>query len=462
MTELFRLDLREARAGLRRGDFSSEAYVAALLAHIAPREPDLRAWVWLDAEAALDKARVADATGWPTGKHGQLHGIPFGIKDIIDTAGIPTECGTPALKGRVPDRSAAVVRQLEAAGGFVMGKTVTAEMAFYDPGPTRNPWHPAHTPGGSSSGSAAAVAAGFVPAALGSQTNGSIIRPAAFCGVVGFKPSSGRISRAGVQLFSKTLDHIGVFTRSVADAALLVGCLGGFDWGDAADLDSALSFRQPDPDSQALDRPPRLALVRTPAWHLADAVQQENLFEIAQRLRAAGAQVDELELPPEFDRAQQVHHTLMFGEGARALLALQAAHRAQLGARLNGLIDEGGAIADDALEQALAARLELGRALHPILRKYDALITPPATGEAPATLAHTGDPAFCTIWTLTGVPTISIPSGFGPNGLPLGVQIVGGYLKDERLMAVAQWCEREMGFGPLLSEMVIKTEGEHA
>lgn len=460
MTELFRLGLREAREGLRRGDFSSEAYAAALLARIAPLEPGLRAWAWLDAEAALDKARAADAIGWQAGKGGHLHGIPFGIKDIIDTAGMPTECGTPALKGRVPDSSAAVVRQLEAAGGIVMGKTVTAEMAFYEPGPTRNPWHPAHTPGGSSSGSAAAVAAGFVPAALGSQTNGSVIRPAAFCGVVGFKPSSGLISRAGVQLFSKTLDHIGVFTRSVADAALLAACLVGFDRGDAAGLDSALIFRQPSQDSQALARPPRLALVRTPAWHLADAAQRENLFETARRLRAAGAQVDELELPPEFDRAHQLHRAIMFGEGARALRGLQAAHRAELSARLNGLIDEGGAIPDDALEQALAARLDVGRALHPILREYDALITPPATGEAPATLAHTGDPAFCTIWTLTGVPAISIPSGFGPNGLPLGVQIVGGYLKDEHLMAVAQWCEREIGLGPLLAEMVMETEGE--
>lgn len=451
MTELFRLGLREAAAGMRDGRFSSEAYTRALLDRIAALEPTVQAFAWIDAEAALARARACDRLPLRADNSDCLHGIPLGVKDIIDTAGIPTECGTPVYRGRVPASSAAVVRKLEQAGGFVLGKTVTAELAFYSPGATRNPWNPAHTPGGSSSGSAAAVAAGFVPAALGTQTNGSVIRPAAFCGVVGFKPSSGLVSRAGVLQFSKTLDHVGVFARCVDDAARLTCCLAGFDPGDAAGVDAPHVLCSPGENLPERTLPPRLALVRSPAWFEAEAYQRENLLDTASRFANADAVVEEVALPPVFEEAHRLHRTIMFGEGARALRALQEQHRAQLSEQLNALIDEGLAIPDAEIEQALAQRLRLNGEMRAILSRYDAIITPPAIGEAPATLAHTGDPVFCTLWTLTGLPALTLPSGFGPNGLPLGVQLVGAYLRDDRLMGVAKWCEQVIGLAPLLA-----------
>lgn len=451
MTELFRLGLRDAAAGMREGRFSSEAYTESLLDRIAALEPHVQAFAWLDADAARARARACDRTALRADNSDCLHGVALGMKDVIDTAGIPTECGTTVYRGRVPDASAAVVRKLEEAGGFVLGKTVTAELAFYSPGVTRNPWNPAHTPGGSSSGSAAAVAAGFVPVALGTQTNGSVIRPAAFCGVVGFKPSSGLVSRAGVLLFSKTLDHVGVFARSVDDAARLTCCLAGFDVGDAAGVDAPHVLCSPSESLPERTVPPRLALVRTPVWFEAEPHQRDNLLDIASRFANADAIVEEVALPPVFEEAHRLHHTIMFGEGARALRPLQEQSRAQLSDRLNALIDEGLAIPDAQIEQALAQRLRLNGEMRAILSSYDAIITPPATGEAPATLAHTGDPTFCTIWTLTGLPALTLPSGFGPAGLPLGVQLVGAYLRDDRLMGVAKWCEQVIGLGPLIA-----------
>lgn len=451
MTELFRLGLRDAAAGMREGRFSSQAYVQSLLDRIDALEPTVRAFAWLDRDAALAQARRRDATPSRADNGDCLRGVPLAVKDVIDTAGIPTECGTPVYRGRVPATSAAVVRKLEEAGGFVLGKTVTAELAFYSPGVTRNPWNPAHTPGGSSSGSAAAVAAGFVPAALGTQTNGSVIRPAAYCGVVGFKPSSGMVSRAGVLLFSKTLDHVGVFARGVEDAARLTCCIAGFDAGDAAGVEAPQVLCHLNGELPERATPPRLALVRSPAWHKAEPHQRDNLLDIASRFANADAVVEEVALPPLFEEAHRLHHVIMYGEGARALRALQESHRAQLSERLNALIDEGLAIGDAEIEQALAQRLRLNGEMRAILGSYDAIITPPATGEAPATLTHTGDPTFCTIWTLTGLPAVTLPSGFGPNGLPLGVQLIGAYMRDDRLMGVAKWCERVIGLGPLIA-----------
>lgn len=453
VTELYRLGLREAVAGVRDRRFSSEAYTRAVLDRIAALEPTVQAFAWLDPDAALAHARSCDAAAPRDDGSDCLRGVPLALKDVIDTAGVPTECGTPVYRGRVPRASAAIVRKLEAAGGFLLGKTVTAELAFYSPGVTRNPWNPAHTPGGSSSGSAAAVAAGFVPAALGTQTNGSVIRPAAFCGVVGFKPSSGMISRAGVLLFSPTLDHVGVFARDVDDAARLTCCLAGFDEGDAAGVNAPHVLCTPAQTLPELASPPRLAVVRTPVWFEAQPHQRDNLLDMASRFAAADAVVDEVALPPIFADAHQLHHVIMFGEGARSLRRLQERHRAWLSDRLNALIDEGLGISDAQIEDAMAQRLQLNREMRGILGSYDAVITPPATGEAPATLTHTGDPIFCTIWTLTGLPAVTLPSGFGPNGLPLGVQIVGPYMRDDRLMSVAKWCERVIGLGPLIAPL---------
>lgn len=447
MSELFRHGLREAVRGVQAGHFSSEDYTRSCLARIERHESTVQAWAWFDAARALDQARAADRM--PRDDARSLRGMPFGVKDVIDTAGLPTEMGSTVFRGRVPQDSAAVINRLEAAGGYVLGKTVTAEMAFYSPGKTRNPWNPAHTPGGSSSGSAAAVAAGFVPAALGTQTNGSVIRPAAFCGVVGFKPSSGLLSRAGVQLFSQTLDHVGVFARSVQDVALMTNCLACFDARDPSGVGTQRTIQ----DIPPLKAPPRLAFVRTPVWLSAQPHQRDNLLESASRFASADAIVEEVALPLAFQEAHVLHHTIMFGEGARALRAAQTAHRSQLSDKLNALIDEGMAISDEEIAQALAQRLLLNQALRDVWNRYDAFITPPATGEAPATLDQTGDPAFCTIWTLTGLPAITLPSGLGRNGLPLGTQLIGAYMRDDKLLQVAQWCEEKLGWGARIAEV---------
>ena len=269
---------------------------------------------------------------------GPLHGIPVGIKDIIETQGIPTAMGSPIFDGYVPARSAALVQRAEAAGAFVLGKTVTTEFAYFTPGKTRNPWNAAHTPGGSSSGSAAAVAMGFLPGAVGTQTNGSMIRPAAFCGVVGYKPTAGLISLAGVHPFSPSLDQPGVFARSVPDAALLAAVLAATaDDEPATGTETKVIPSEVAPMVRAL----RLAAVRSPVWHLADPHAQEHFLEMVARLRAAGAQVEEQELPPAFESAHAVHRTIMYAEGARVFAELQRRDRNRLSPRLNALIDEG-------------------------------------------------------------------------------------------------------------------------
>lgn len=426
------LGLGEVLDQLRAGSLASAEYTQALLARIARLEPRVQAWAWCDADAALAHARAADARLSAGHRPGALHGIGVGIKDIFDTRGVPTEMGSLLYRGNLPARSAAAVETLEAAGGFVLGKTVTAELAFYTPGKTRNPWNLTHTPGGSSMGSAAAVAAGMTPAALGTQTNGSVIRPAAFCGVVGFKPTAGRIARHGVLRFSDTLDQIGVFTRSVADAALLATVLAG---EERTNGESA-------PDNYA----PRLAAIRSPVWDRASAPQQALHQDMALRLRAAGATVEERELPAAFAEAHAVHRTIMWYEGARALAPLQDRDRSALSGATNALIDEGLAISGATYEAALRARRALQAELEAHLADWDAVLTPPTCGEAPATLEHTGDPAFCTIWTLCGVPVVTLPAALGPFRLPLGIQLVGGTLRDGELLDAARWCEHVIGF----------------
>jgi Asp-tRNA(Asn)/Glu-tRNA(Gln) amidotransferase A subunit family amidase len=429
--ELHRLSLTEGIRAIERGEITSEQWTRALLARIAQLDPRIEAFAWLDPAAAIARAVAADrATA------GRLRGAPIGVKDIIDTRAIPTRMGSPAYNDNVPTRSATVVERLENAGAFAFGKTVTAELAFYTPGKTRNPWNPAHTPGGSSSGSAAAVAAGFMPAALGTQTNGSIIRPAAYCGCFGFKPSFGRVPRGGVLRFSRALDHIGFFTRTVEDAALLYSLCAGADAADADSVDAPAS----DTTAHVRRDPPRLIAVRTPVWDRAEPHAQAHFADTIQVLRAAGAAVEERELPAVFADAHAVLRTIMYAEGARSYAALKREHGPLLSGMIHALIDEGLEISETRLREALSERTALVRALGEFLASADAILTPPATGEAPATLTSTGDPSFCTLWTLCGVPAISVPSGRGPLGLPLGTQLVGKPLADAELLATAQWC----------------------
>ncbi|MBI3777656.1 MAG: amidase [Gammaproteobacteria bacterium] len=441
---LHHLGVKDALQGLREDRFTSEALTRDCLTHISRLDPKIQAWAWLKSEAVLETARSADHHR-RAGKQGALLGVPVAIKDIIDIRDVPTRMGSKVFEDYLPTLSARVVHRLEEAGAVLLGKTVTAELAYFAPGKTRNPWNPAHTPGGSPSGSAAAVAARFVPAALGTQTNGSVIRPAAFCGVVGYKPSAGLISRSGILKFSQTLDQVGVFARGVADAAVVAGALIGHTPDDPDSLsDFALVPKELDP--RPLFQPPRLAAVRSPAWHLADADQQENFARNVTALRKAGAAVEAAVLPDAFLQGHDVHRTIMYYEGARSFAALQSQHRESLSAELNRLIDEGKKISEASYYAALESRTRLQGELNDFLRRYDALLTPPARGEAPATLEHTGDPVFCTIWTLCGVPALTLPSGLGAHGLPLGLQLVGGYLQDARLLQVALWCENVIGF----------------
>jgi Asp-tRNA(Asn)/Glu-tRNA(Gln) amidotransferase A subunit family amidase len=414
---------------------NSEQLTRSCLSRIAQLEDRLHAWAWLDSERALEIARQAKASSGP------LDGIPIAVKDIFPVGGIPCEFGSTLYAGFIPDTSANIVQEIERAGAFVMGKTVTAEFAFLAPGKTCNPWNVEHTPGGSSSGSAAAVAAGFVPAAIGTQTNGSTIRPAAFCGVVGYKPSFDLISLAGTQPFSPTLDQAGLFTRSVADAAFFASCVASGTVSSKADV---------------RDSAPRLAAVRSPVWHLAQPDQQKRFADDIQLLKEAGAAVSEIELPDSFQSAHSTLRTVMLYEGAQTFRALRRSHRAGLSETLNAALDEGEAISEKNYHSALTLRGWLREELDQFLEKFDAIITPPATGEAPEGLHATGDPAFCTIWTLCGVPALTMPTGLGERGLPLGLQIVGRYRDDSSVLAVAKWCEERLPFQELIERGAVR------
>jgi Asp-tRNA(Asn)/Glu-tRNA(Gln) amidotransferase A subunit family amidase len=439
---LYALNLKEAATAIRKGDLSSENITRALLDRIRAQDARVQAFQWIDFTRALDLACQADEKRKSGALLGPLHGIGIGIKDIVETQGIPTTMGSAIYEDFVPKRSATVVRRLEAAGAFVLGKTVTSEFAYFSPGKTRNPWNPAHTPGGSSSGSAAAVAMGFVPAAIGTQTNGSVIRPAAFCGVVGYKPTAGLIPLDGIHPFSPSLDQVGVFTRSVPDAAFLAKLLENNGPDPAAGRITGII---PD-DVLPMTSPPRLAAVRSPVWHLADPSTQDHFLALLKRLRAAGATVEELELPRAFERAHAVHRTIMVTEGAKGFAELQRHQRRRISRRLNELIDEGLGIAPSALARDLAKKDQLAGNMDIFLSGFDAAITPPATGQAPADLTQTGDPAFCTIWSLCGVPAMTIPAGQGPLGLPLGLQLISPRFTDGRLLSIAHWCDEKIGW----------------
>jgi Asp-tRNA(Asn)/Glu-tRNA(Gln) amidotransferase A subunit family amidase len=435
------LGLRALHAAFKEGRLTVPDYIAALNARVAALEPRIGAFEWFEPARAM--AEAEERSGGIL-KDLPLYGVPVGVKDIIATRGIPTRMGSRIFANHVPARSAGIVRRLEALGGLVMGKTVTTEFAFRQPGKTRNPWNLAHTPGGSSSGSAAAVAAGFVPVAIGTQTLGSVIRPAAFCGVVGYKPSFGAISRDGVYPFSRTLDHVGVFARSVEDAAWFGACLMGLDLRDEATGIRA-AMRTLSVPLETLGHAPRLAVVKTPKWSLSSQAQQANFAEAVATLRDAGAHAREVPLPKAFDEAWTVVQAIMDQDAARGFASLESRHRLQLSPVLAQLLDRGKRITPEHHARNLARRDEYRRWLDGLFDGYDAIVTIPAPGEAPEGIGHTGDAAFCSLWTMAGLPAITLPSGRGPRALPLGFQVVGRYREDERALQVAAWCESVLG-----------------
>ena len=420
-SELWRLSASEAARLIERRALGSEELVGACLERIAAREPEIGAWTHLDPEAALARARELDAQA----SRGLLHGLPVGVKDVIDTAAMPTAYGSPIYDGHRPERDAPCVERLRAAGAVVLGKTVSTELATWTPAGTANPLDPRRTPGGSSSGSAAAVADGMVPLALGSQTAGSTIRPASFCGIVGLKPTHGRLDVSGVKQLSARLDTLGLLARTVADVQLLGAALGGWDATDGATPESA----------------PALAFVRTPWWERAEPDGRRALEDAARRLADAGARVSDRELPPEFAALPEAHDTVMAFDTARSLEHEYREHGEQLSEALRAYIERGMEIAPAAAESAATLARECRARLEAMLGEHDALLTPAVLGEAPLGLGHTGDPLFCRPWTLLGAPAISVPGPVGAAGLPIGVQLVGAPDRDSGLIAAAAWVQ---------------------
>ncbi len=425
----------EAQALMREGLLSSEELVSACLDRIAQTDGAIRAWAHLDPEAALAQAREADAirrSGRPTGA---LHGIPVGLKDIIDTRDMPTECGTAIFAGRRPPADAAVVDRLREAGAVIMGKTVTTELAFMAPAATRNPHDPARTPGGSSSGSAAAVAACHVPLAVGTQTNGSVIRPAAFCGTFGFKPTRGVIPRRGVWEMSASLDQIGVFARSLEDAAALADALAFYDPADPA------SYPRPRPEMLAGARSeapvePAFAFLEMP-WHAR--LEEDARAGIEEVVEALGDQVDRLPPHEKLTALVGVHRTIQDYEILHRHEAFLAENRDRLSPQLREALERARKIPADAYEEALQVKASAEAFFGGFFKDYDAIIAPAATGEAPPFEDGTGDPVFCTLWSLCGLPAVNLPLLVGENDLPVGVQLIGGAEEDDRLMRTANW-----------------------
>ena len=432
-SDLTALTAIEASERIATGDISAEEYTGACLDRIAAIEGKVHAYVHLDPEAPLTQARALDGRRRNGGSLGALHGVPVAIKDIFDTADYPTECGSPLLKGRRPLRDSTAVARLREAGAVIIGKTVTTEFAYFHPGPTRNPHDLERTPGGSSSGSAAAVAAGMVPLAIGSQTNGSIIRPAAYCGVYGCKPTHGTISRHGALMLSQRLDHVGVFARTLADTALILEVLAGYD---PQDIDTR-PFAAPD----FLDRvaeeppmPPRFAFVCTPVWDKADAQTRAAFEGLVAHLGESAAAID---LPDSFAAAWDDQRAIMAADMAHNLGAVVERGGDASSKTLRDFLAEGRSVSAVRYLAARDARRYVA-GIDEIFKEYDAIITPATTGVAPKGEA-TGSPMFCTFWTLTGLPALSLPLLHGEGGMPLGVQLIGPSGDDARLLRTAKW-----------------------
>lgn len=422
------------RDRLASGALRAVDLVEACLDRIAAVEPEVQAWAWLDGDHALEQAKRLDQWRQSGRPIGPLHGLPVGLKDIIDTKGIPTGNGTPIDAGRVPSEDAWIVEKLKAAGAIILGKTVTTECAFMHPGKTRNPHNASHTPGGSSQGSAAAVAAGMVPFAIGTQTGGSVIRPAAFCGVVGLKPSFGLIPRSGILTQSPFLDTVGVFARSVEDCALLAETLAGYDPGDRATepmpTPRMLSVAQSKPPV-----PPVFAFVRPPGWDAADSQMTGAIEELAEVL---GEQCFEVPFGG-FDDVAAIRQRINFAEMAKCYYGLERRGRDQMSDVLKAAIDEGKAVLARDYIAALDWRDLMTAALDKIFERCDVILCPAAPGPAPEGLESTGSAIFNGLWTLAGVPTVTVPVFTTDNGMPMGVQLVGRLGDDARLLRTAAW-----------------------
>ncbi|MBI1846624.1 MAG: amidase [Candidatus Rokubacteria bacterium] len=422
------LGLAEAAAAVRAGRLTSGALLDACLAQIDAVEPRVKAWVHVDAPSARATAAERDAEARAGRVRGPLHGVPVGAKDIIDVAGMPTTGGARPWAHTRPGLDATCVARLRAAGAVVLGKTHTTQFAYRDPAPTANPWNADHTPGGSSSGSAAAVAARMVPLALGSQTVGSVLRPAAFCGVVGYKGTYGLVPVDGVIPLAWSFDHVGVLTRSVADAALGFGVLTGAGYAATPPA-----------------RPPRLALAPE-LLARAEPANAAQIQAIATALAAAGASVTEVKLPAVFADLHAAGQVVVESEAAAYHEPSFRQHADEFGPGIRAGVASGLGHPAPAYVRANRTRLAFREEVMPILAAHDALLSPTAPGVAPRGLGWTGDASFCAPWSWSGTPSISLPSGVAPSGLPTAVQLTAAAGGDASLFAVAAWCERVLAF----------------
>ncbi|HEX6670221.1 MAG TPA: amidase [Gemmatimonadales bacterium] len=468
MAHLSELTATEATRRIRAGRVTPTALLDACVARIDACDPEIRAWVHLDREEAFRAAQEREREVGLGRSAGALHGIPVALKDIIDVSGLPTTAGAGPFAHRTPSTDATVVARLRAQGAVVLGKVTTTAFAYLDPIPTRNPWNLAHTPGGSSSGPAAAVAARMVPLALGTQTVGSVLRPAAYCGVVGFKPSYGRISTAGVVPLAWSLDHLGIFSRSVEDAALALEVMAGADAADprssAAPVDAYLAGLMNPPA-------PRLGFLR-PLLERTSPDMAAHLESAVQTFQAHGAQIVDVTLPPSFGHdvgarstnaapqaamprdahapafsgIHDVGRTVLEAEAAAAHHALFAAHADAYPPKIRQALERGREIPAMAFLLAQEARHRFRAEATAIAVRFDALLTPTVGAPAPKGLESTGDPYFCAPWSSAGMPAMALPSGLAGDGLPLSVQLVGAPFAEARLLAAAAWCERVLGF----------------
>ena len=443
MPELHELSVAEAAAQIREGTLSPVALAESLLTRIDALDGDLRAWVTVDRDAVLSAAREREAEAQRGDPLGLIHGVPVGLKDIFYTEGMLTACGSKVNADFVPDFDATTVAKIKAAGGIILGKAVTTEFASGDPSPTRNPWNLEHTPGGSSSGSSAAVAARMVPAALGSQTGGSTCRPAAYNGIVGVKATYGRISRYGVAPLSWSLDHVGILTRTVADAALMLSVLSGADDNDPG------SLREPVPDFSAQmaehDRPPRIGLVRQYFQDYATPEMWAHTEAVANQLAEAGAEVEEIPLPDSF---AVIHSSQRIVSNVECSGVHGVNHRiraADYGPRIRGGMEMGMIMPTSAYLKAQRLRRQFRADLSEMAARVDVVMTPAIPAPAPRDLNTTGDAAFQAPWTAAGLPTVVVSTGLSELGMPMAVQFGGPWAQEGRVLGAAQWCERIAG-----------------
>lgn len=448
MPQPYALSLVEAARLIRERKLSPIDLVQSSLGRIDGLEPAIKAWVILDHEGAQRAAAERDEEARRGRFRGPLHGVPVGIKDIFYTAGLKTEANSHAMAGFVPDYDAEAVARLRRAGAIVLGKLATAEFALFDPAATRNPWNLDHTPGGSSSGSAAAVSARMCQAAIGSQTGGSIIRPASYCGIVGLKPTFGRISRYGMMALAPSLDHVGILARSVRDAAAMLQAMAGKDPRDrssAAVASDDFIFAA----GMTPSRPPRIATMRE-VFELRAAEETRAVVDaVVAKLARAGAKIEDIKAPESFAGVASGIVDELRAEAAEVHRERFEVKKDLYGPRIRDFVEAGLDMPAWEYIRALDVQRRFRRDVDSIMTRFDAILTPATPATAPAGIESTGDPAFNIPWSASGHPVMAIPCGLAPSGLPVAIQLTGMAFEESRLLGIASWCEQTLGFNAL-------------